>query len=117
MKERPSRDCPTWGSISYTDTKPIYYCGCQEVLADSSLIYLSPERLCQSLTNTEADALSQLSTESPNIGVRERTEGAEGVCSPIGGTTISTNQNPQSSQGLNHQPKSGWSHPWLQTHM
>jgi hypothetical protein len=39
----------------------------------------------------------------PNEGVRERTEGAEGVCNPIGRTTISTNQ---SSQGLNHQQKS-----------
>jgi hypothetical protein len=27
----------------------------------------------------------------PNGGVRERTEGAEGVCNPIGRTTISTN--------------------------
>jgi hypothetical protein len=35
----------------------------------------------------------------------KKTEGAEGVCNPIGITTISTNQNPQSSQGLNHQPK------------
>jgi hypothetical protein len=41
-----------------------------------------------------------------NGGVREKTEGAEGVYNPIGRTTISTNQNPQSSQGLNHQPKS-----------
>jgi hypothetical protein len=32
------RDCPTWGSIPYTDTKPRHYCGCQEVLADRSLI-------------------------------------------------------------------------------
>jgi hypothetical protein len=28
----PSRDCPNWGSIPYTVTKP--YCGCQPVLAD-----------------------------------------------------------------------------------
>jgi hypothetical protein len=41
----------------------------------------------------------------PNGGVRERTEGAEGVCNPIGRTTISNNQKPQISQGLNHQPK------------
>jgi hypothetical protein len=34
------------------------------------------------------------------------TEGAEGICSPIGRTTISTNQTLQRSQGLNHQPKS-----------
>jgi hypothetical protein len=42
--------------------------GCQEVLADKSLIQLSPERLCQIMTNTEADAHSQplgLSTGNP----------------------------------------------------
>ena len=39
-------------------------------------------------------------------GARERTQGAEEVCSPIGGAPIWTNQHPQSSQGLNHQPKS-----------
>ena len=39
-------------------------------------------------------------------GVREGTEGVEEVCNPIGRTTISTNQTFQSSQGLNHQPKS-----------
>jgi hypothetical protein len=38
----------------------------------------------------------------PSGGVKERTEGAEGVWS----TTIWTNQYPQSSQGLNHQVKS-----------
>jgi hypothetical protein len=41
-----------------------------------------------------------------NGGVRERTEGAEGICNPIGRRTISTNQNPYNSQGLNHQPRS-----------
>ena len=42
----------------------------------------------------------------PNVGVRERTEGAAGICNHIGRTTISTNPNTQTSQGLNHQPKS-----------
>jgi hypothetical protein len=37
----------------------------------------------------------------PNGRVRKRTEGADGVCNPIGTTTIVTKQ---SSQGLNHQP-------------
>jgi hypothetical protein len=55
-KERPSRDCPTWGSIPYTVTKCRYNCRCLEVHADRSLIYLSPERLCQSLTYTNTDA-------------------------------------------------------------
>jgi hypothetical protein len=45
-------------------------------------------------------------TRVPNEGARERTQGAQGVCSPIGGITIWTNQYPQSSLGLNHQPKS-----------
>jgi hypothetical protein len=39
----------------------------------------------------------------PNGGSRERTKEAEGVCSPIGGTTIWVNQYAQSSQGLKHQ--------------
>jgi hypothetical protein len=59
LKERPSRDCPTWGFIPYTVTKTRQYCGCQEVHAERSLIWLSPERLCQSLTNTEMDAHTQ----------------------------------------------------------
>jgi hypothetical protein len=41
----------------------------------------------------------------PNEGARERTQGAEGVCSPIGGSSILTNQCPHSSLGLNHQSK------------
>ena len=41
-----------------------------------------------------------------NGGVRVRTEGSERVCKHIGRTTISTNQTPQTSQRLNHQPKS-----------
>jgi hypothetical protein len=30
--------CTTWGSIPYTFTKPRHYCGCQQELADRSLI-------------------------------------------------------------------------------
>ena len=36
-------------------------------------------------------------TALPNGGARESTQGAEGVCNPIGGTTRWTNQYPQSS--------------------
>jgi hypothetical protein len=59
LKERPFRDCPTWGFIPYTVTKPRYYCGCQKVQPERILIRLSPERPCQSFTNTESDACSQ----------------------------------------------------------
>jgi hypothetical protein len=74
--------------------KPRHYCECQDVFTDRSLLRGSASAW-------------QIQTEHrlPSRGVRERTEGAEGVCSPIEGTTISTNQTPQSSQGLNHQPK------------
>jgi hypothetical protein len=44
--------------------------------------------------------------EEKNILIfRGRTKGTEGDCSPLG-RTISTNQATQSSQGLNHQPRS-----------
>ena len=32
LKERPSRDSPTWGSIPYSVTKPRHYCGCYKCL-------------------------------------------------------------------------------------
>jgi hypothetical protein len=69
------------------------------VHADRSLIQLSLEKFFQSLTNTEADAHGV-----SNGGVREKTERTEGVCNPIGRTTISASQTLQSSQELNHQP-------------
>jgi hypothetical protein len=43
--------------------------------------------------------------EVPNRGIREKTEVVEVVCNHIERTTISTNQTPQSSQGLSHQPR------------
>jgi hypothetical protein len=65
------------------------------VLADRSQVWLFPERFCQSLTNTAADACKSaigLRTEhrNPNGGVRGRTEGAEGVCNPLGRIAILT---------------------------
>jgi hypothetical protein len=40
---------------------------------------------------------SAIGHRAPNGGARESTQGAKGVCNPIGGTTIWTNQYPQSS--------------------
>jgi hypothetical protein len=40
-----------------------------------------------------------------NEGAKESIHGAEGVCSPLGGTIVWTNQYPQISLGLNHQSK------------
>ena len=44
---------------TYTVPKNQTLLSVQEVLSDGRLIRLSPERLCQRLTNTEADAHSQ----------------------------------------------------------
>jgi hypothetical protein len=46
------------------------------------------------LANTEVDAHSQLLDESQGPQWRESTQGAKGVCNPIGGTTIWTIQYP-----------------------
>ena len=55
---------------------------------------------------TEVDAHHYpLEHKVSNEGSRESTQGAEGVNSTIGGTTIWNNQYPESSQGLNNQPK------------
>jgi hypothetical protein len=54
--------------------------------------------------NTEVDTQNQ-----PMGGARERNQGAEGVCSPIGGATISGTK--LSSKEYT------WSNPWLQPHM
>ena len=56
-KEKGDHKWQEWGTV--LRFKPRHYCGCQEVHADRSLIWLSPERSCQSLTNTEVDAYSQ----------------------------------------------------------
>jgi hypothetical protein len=37
----------------------------------------------------------------PNGGAREKTQGAEGVCSPLGGGTIGTNQYTPEISGIN----------------
>jgi len=55
-----------------------------------------------------------------NGGVRERTEDAEGVCNPIGRTTISNNQTLPLLELPRTKPlpkEYTWKDPWLQTHM
>jgi hypothetical protein len=50
---------------------------------------MSLVRLCRGLANTEVDAHSQLlDHRAPNGGARESSQGAKGICNPIGGTTI-----------------------------
>jgi hypothetical protein len=49
----------------------------------------------------------------PNEGVRERTEGGEGVCNSRGRTAVSTNQFPELQGTKPPIKKYKWSEPWL----
>ena len=89
------------------------------MLADRGLIQLSPERLCQILTNMDEDAHSQPLAEhrDPDGRVRGRTEGTKEALSGINGRG-----GPWSYEGLIPQCRgvlkagvSGWveEHPYV----
>jgi hypothetical protein len=78
LKERLSRDCPTWGSIPYAATKPRHYCKCHEVLAlwspHKTQLFREPlpepdQNRCRCLHQ-----IFGMSTGSPREELRERTE-------------------------------------------
>jgi hypothetical protein len=107
-KERPSRDYPTRDPSHIQSPNP-------DTIADANKSFLTGAwygcllRGSASAWQIQKWVLAAKHwTEHrvPNGRVRERTEGAEGVCYSIERTTTSINKTPQSSQGLNHQPKS-----------
>jgi hypothetical protein len=57
------------------------------VTIEKGVVSLSLVRLCRGLANTEVDA-HRMDHRAPNGGARESTQGAKGVCNPIGGTTL-----------------------------
>jgi hypothetical protein len=108
LKEKPSGDFPIWGSSHIQLPKP-------DTIVDANKCLLTGAWYSYLLRGSVSawqiqkwvlTAIHWTEHRVPNGGGRERIEGAEGVCSPIGGTTIWTNQYPKSSQGLNHQQKS-----------
>ena len=107
LKEGPSRDCPTWGSILSADTKPRHCCCCQKTLAERNLVWLLLMRVCQELSNVDVDAWSQPSewAQEPRGGAAGRTGGAEGHGNLIGKTTLA-GLTTQCSQGLDRQSRS-----------
>jgi hypothetical protein len=116
-----SRYCHTWESIPYTVTKPGHYCRFWEVLVDESLIWLSPEKLCQSLTTQRQMVSENHWTEIgvPNGGVGKGTEGVEGFCRPMEEAKVSTRQIPPELLGTGPPTKeytwrdsSLWPHMW-----
>jgi len=74
---------------------------------DGSLIWLSPEILCQILKNKDSNGHSQplARASGPCLQGLEGTEGADVVYSPTEGATVSTSQNipPTGSSGQDHQ--------------
>jgi len=70
------------------------------VLADRSQIWVSPRGSARALLIQMRRLAANHWTEQgdSNGGVREKTEGAEGVCNPIG-RTISINQTPPELPG------------------
>jgi len=115
LKKRSSRDCPTWDPSNLVTIAGAKKCLLTEVryeclLRGSARDFLIQMRMLAANRWTEHG--------DPNGGVRERTEGAEGVCNPIGGTTTLTNQTPPELPGT--KPPTNeytWRDPWLQLHM
>jgi hypothetical protein len=101
LKERPSRDCPTWDASHVQSPNPDTIVDANKCLLTGAW-YSCLLRGFASAWHIQRWMLSAnhwTEHKVPNGGARERTEGAEGPCSPIGGTTIWTNEIPQSSLG------------------
>ena len=107
LKERPSRVCPTW-DLSYIESpNPDTNADTKKFLLTGAWYYCllrGSDKACQTPQWMLIDN-HWVEHGFPNGRDKERTEGTEGVCNPIG-RIISTNQNPQNSQGLNNQTKS-----------
>jgi len=101
LSKRKDRDKK--GSRDLRKGHPETYLGIHHIPRHQTpTILLMPRSTC--LQKPDMGVSNHDWAQDPNEGVRERTKGCEGVCKPIGKTTRSTNQNPQSSQGLNHEP-------------
>jgi hypothetical protein len=97
----------TWGSIPYTTPNP-------DTIVDANKSLLTGAWYSCLLRGSTSAKLIQkwiltdvhwMEHRVSNEGARESTQSAEGVFSPVGGTTIWTNQYPQSYLGLNYQQK------------
>jgi len=107
LKEWPSKDCPTWDPSHKQPPNP-------HTIADANKILLT-EAWYGCLLRGSATAwqiqkwmltiIHWAEHKVPNEGARESTQRTEGVCGPLGRSTIWINQYPQSSLGLNHQSK------------
>ena len=105
LKDRPSRDCPSGNpshiESSNTDTIVVAK-KCLLTGAWYNCLLRGYARAWQTLRWVIIDNHC-IEHGFHKVGVRERTEGAEGYCNPIWRINIPTNQKPQNSHGLNNQ--------------
>ena len=68
----------------------LHHCIRQQDFAERIQIQLSLVRLCWGLANTQwmLTVSYWMDHRAPNGGARESTQGAKGICNPIGGTTL-----------------------------
>ena len=93
-KDRPSRDCPTWGPSHNQPTNA-------DTIAYASKILLKrPWYSCLLWGYASAWQIQKWMLTLINGEARESTQGAEGFCNPIGGTTIWTDQYPPELMSL-----------------
>ena len=97
-----------WGSIPSTTTKtkllwmPARACWQEPNIAVSWKSLPVPDKYIRGCSQPSTG----LSTGSPNEELDKVPKELKGSVAPLGETTIWTNQYPQRSQGINHQPKS-----------
>jgi hypothetical protein len=105
-------------NIPYHMDSPQYSLYCWSIyLMPSCLDHLTDLRWIRNykwVANTEVDAHNHLLEHRvPSEGARDSTKGAKGVCNPIGGTTIWTNQYPQAVWLVAYVTEDGLvSHQW-----
>ena len=110
MKERPSSDCPIWGSIPYIVTKPRLYCGCQKVLTDRYSYLLRGSAGAWQIQRWMLSVNHCTELKVPNGGAREtrrswrRLHMNQSVLTELPGTN---------SKGKEYT----WQEPWLQLYM
>jgi hypothetical protein len=115
-KGKTTQRLPTWGFIPYTVTKPRHYYGCKKCMPKGAwyvCLLRGIDRALQ-IQRWMFEANHWTECRVPNREVREKTEGVEGVCNPIGRTTISTNQTHPELPGTKPSTKE---YTWLQLHM
>ena len=101
-KEEPSRGCPTWGSTHIQPPNPDTIAYARKILLIvpwySSLLWGYAN--AWEIQKWMLTVIYCMEHRAPSEGARGSTQGAKGVCNPIGGTILLTNQYPHRAMSL-----------------